>query len=414
MNNRRVVITALGVVSPIGLGKGEFWQASLEGKSGVDLVKNFDTSLYASQIAGQIKNFDPQDHLSREISKRADRFVHLGLTSVKMAIEDSGLDLDREDRNRIGVIFGSGLGGVLFHEEQILKGYEKGTHRLSPFSVPRITPNALSSQIAIYFNLRGTNMVIANACASGTNAIGESYRKIKNNEADMIFSGGGEAPLTEFTFGAYDAMKVLSKRNGAAQEASRPFDKDRDGFVLAEGAATLVLEELGHALNRGAHIYSEIIGYVSNSGAYHMAIPKPEGSDVVRAMSDALNDARINPRDIDYINAHGTSTLPNDKVETKAIKDVFGECAYKIPVSSTKSMLGHSIGAAGAIEAAVCCLTIENQIIPPTINYKTHDPECDLDYVPVVPRQATVNTVLSNSFGFGSNNACLIFRKCNG
>lgn len=414
MDNRRVVITALGVVSSIGLGKDEFWKASLEGKSGVDLIKDFDTSLYSSKVAGQIKNFIPQEYLSREISKRADRFVHLGLVSVRMALEDSILDLDKEDRNRIGVIFGSGLGGVLFHEEQILKGYEKGTHRLSPFSVPRITPNALSSQIAIYFNLRGTNMVIANACASGTNAIGESYRKIKNKEADIIFTGGAEAPLTEFTFGAYDTMRVLSKRNAVPQEASRPFDKDRDGFVLAEGAATLVLEELEHALNRGAHIYSEIIGYISNSGAYHMAIPQPEGLDVGRAMSDALNDAHIGPKEINYINAHGTSTTLNDKVETKAIKDVFGEYAYKIPVSSTKSMLGHSIGAAGAIEAAACCLAIENQIIPPTINYKNYDPQCDLDYVPREPRQVKVNTVLSSSFGFGSNNACLIFRKYNG
>lgn len=412
--NRRVVITALGVVSSIGLGKDEFWKANLEGRSGVDFIEDFDTSLYGCKIAGRVKNFNPEEHLSRDVSKRADRFVHLGLVSVKMALEDSRLDLDKEDRNRIGVIFGSGLGGVLFHEEQILRGYEKGTHRLNPFSVPRITPNAVSSQIAIYFNLRGTNMVISNACASGTNAIGESYRKIKNREADIIFTGGAEAPLTEFTFGAYDAMKVLSQKNTPPQEASRPFDKERDGFVLAEGAAALVLEELEHALSRGAHIYSEIIGYVSNSGAYHMAIPQPEGLDVGRAMSDALKDARIKPKDINYINAHGTSTILNDKVETKAIKDVFGEYAYKIPVSSTKSMLGHSIGAAGAIEAAACCLTIENQIIPPTVNYKNRDPECDLDYVPAVPRQARVNTVLSNSFGFGSNNACLIFRKYNG
>lgn len=412
--NRKVVITALGVVSSIGLGKDEFWKANLEGKSGVDLIKDFDTSLYSSKIASQIKNFNPEEYLSKEVSKRADRFVHLGLVSVKMALEDSKLDLDKEDRNRIGVIFGSGLGGVLFHEEQILRGYEKGTHRLSPFSVPRITPNAVSSQIAIYFNLLGTNMVISNACVSGTNAIGESYRKIKNKEADIIFTGGAEAPLTEFTFGAYDAMKVLSKRNTAPQEASRPFDKDRDGFVLAEGAATLVLEELEHALNRGAHIYSEIIGYVSNSGAYHMAIPQPQGLDVGRAMSDVLKDAHIKPKDINYINAHGTSTTLNDKVETKAIKDVFGEYAYKIPVSSTKSMIGHSIGAAGAIGAVASCLTIENQVIPPTINYKNRDPECDLDYVPRQPRQTKVNTVLSNSFGFGSNNACLIFRKYNG
>lgn len=411
MKERRVVITALGVVSSIGLGKDEFWKANLQGKSGVDLVSDFDTSLLNSKVISQVKNFNPEEHLSKDVVKKVDRFAHLGLASSKMALEDSKLDLNKEDRNRIGVIFGSGLGGILFHEEQMVRAYDKGAHRLSPFCVPRITPNAVSSQIAIYFNLLGTNMVISNACASGTNAIGEAYRKIKKREADLILTGGAEAPLTGFTFAAYDAMKALSKRNDPPQEASRPFDKDRDGFVLAEGAATLILEDLKHALKRGAHIYSEITGYVSNSGAYHMVIPQPEGLDVARAMADVLKDARLKPKHIDYINAHGTSTTLNDRVETKAIKDVFRDYAHKIPVSSTKSMIGHSIGAAGAIEAVVCSLAIENQIIPPTINYKTPDPECDLDYVPNQARGAKVNTVLSNSFGFGSNNACLVFKK---
>jgi len=414
MKKRRVVITALGVVSSIGLGKDAFWKANLEGKSGVDLIKDFDASLFNSQIASQLKDFNPSDYIPEEIVRRSDRFAHLGLASAKMALDDSGLDLAVEDRERIGVIFGSGLGGAMFHEEQILKGYDKGAHRLSPLSVPRITPNAVSSQIAIYFKLLGTNMVISNACASGTNAIGEACRKIQNQEIDLVFSGGAEAPLTEFTFGAYDAMRALSKRNDSPKEASRPFDKTRDGFVMAEGAATLILEELEHALRRGAHIYAEILGYASNSGAYHMVIPEPTGSDVSKVMADVLKDARIKPRGIQYINAHGTSTLLNDRVETKAIKEVFGKYAYKIPISSTKSMIGHSIGAAGAIEAVACCLALENQIAPPTINYKIPDPECDLDYVPLEARQVKLDTVLSNSFGFGSNNACLVLSRYKG
>ena len=411
MDNRRVVITALGGVSPIGLGKDEFWKASLEGKSGVDSIKNFDTSLYGSQIAGQIKNFNPQDYLSREISKRGDRFVHLGLVSVKMALEDSGLDLDKEDRNRTGVIFGSGLGGVLFHEEQILKGYEKGTHRLSPFSVPRITPNALSSQIAIYFNLRGTNMVIANACASGTNAIGESYRKIKNKEADIIFTGGAEAPLTEFTFGAYDTMRVLSKRNAVPQEASRPFDKNRDGFVMGEGASVVVLEQLKHALGRNARIYAEIIGYGNTADAFHFTAPEPGGDGMIRVMRLALNDAGINPQEIKYINAHGTSTVLNDKIESEAIMKVFGDRSKNLKISSIKSMIGHLLAAAGSAEFAATVMSVYTGKLPPTINYEEADPECPLDYVTNGVESIDLELAMSNSFGFGGGNVCLIIKK---
>ncbi len=411
---RRVVITALGIVSSVGIGKEKFWQATLEGKSGIDLIKDFDTTKFSSKIASQIKDFNPEDYMHRDISRRADRFVHLGLASAKLAVDDSGLDLGKEDKHRIGVIFGSGLGGILFHEEQILRGYEKGAHRLNPLCVPRITPNAVSSQIAIYFSLAGPNMVISNACASSSNAIGEAFRKIQNREADLIFTGGAEAPLTEFTFGAYDALKVLSKRNVEPHQASCPFDKSRDGFVLAEGAATLILEDLEHALSRGARIYAEIAGYSANSGAYHMVIPQPEGIDISKVMADVLKEADVQAKEINYINAHGTSTVLNDKVETKAIKDVFGEYAYKIPISSSKSMLGHSIGATGAIEAAVCSLAIENQIVPQTLNYKNPDPDCDLDYVPGESRRVKLNFALSNSFGFGSNNVCLLFKKYNG
>jgi len=411
MKKRRVVITALGVVSPIGSGKDDFWRANLQGKSGVSLIETFDTSRHGSKIAGMIKNFNALDHLDANLVRRSDRFAHLGLVAAKQCLADSKIDLEKEDRARFGVIFGSGLGGVMYHEEQILKGYEKGSHRLNPFCVPCITPNAVGFHIAIYFGLQGQNFVISNACASGSNAVGESFRKIQDGYADLILTGGAEAPVTEFTFGAYDALRAISKRNSDPEKASRPFDRDRDGFVLAEGAAALVLEELEHALKREAHIYAEVAGYAANSGAYHMVIPDPSGKDVSRAMRDALTDAQVSPNDVDYINAHGTSTTLNDKTETLAIKEVFGEHARKVAISSTKSMIGHTIGAAGAIEAVVCSLAIENQTIPPTINYENPDPECDLDYVPQTPRKAALNIVLSNSFGFGSNNACLVFKK---
>jgi 3-oxoacyl-[acyl-carrier-protein] synthase II len=399
-SKRRVVITGLGVVAPNGIGKDTFWQANIEGKSGVDKITAFDVSNLESKIAAQVKNFDPLQYIPKEVAKRTDRFAHLGLASARMAIEDSKIDLEKEDRNRIGVVIGSGLGGVLFHEEQILAGYEKGVHRLNPLCVPRISPNAVSSHIAIQYGLLGPNMVISTACASGTHALGEAFRKIQDEEIDLCLAGGTEAPLTQFNFGAYDALKVLSKRNTSPQEASRPFDKERDGFVMGEGAAVLILEELNHALQRNAHIYAEVIGYTSNSGAYHMVMPQPNGKDAAQAISQALKDASLKPQDIDYINAHGTSTQANDKAETQAIKQVFSDYAHKIPISSTKSMIGHTVGAAGAIEALVCALVIENGIIPPTI-----------DYVPNQARKAQVNTVLSNSFGFGSTNACIIVRR---
>jgi 3-oxoacyl-[acyl-carrier-protein] synthase II len=290
-SKRRVVITGLGVVAPNGIGKDAFWQANIEGKSGVDKITAFDVSNLESKIAAQVKNFDPPQFIPKEVAKRVDRFVHLGLASAKMAIEDSKIDLEKEDKNRIGVIIGSGLGGVLFHEEQILAGYEKGVHRLNPLCVPRISPNAVSSHIAIQYGLLGPNIVISTACASGTHAIGEAFRKIQHNDIDLCLTGGAEAPLTQFNFGAYCALKVLSRRNNLPQEASCPFDKERDGFVMGEGAAILILEELNHALQRNAHIYAEIIGYAANSGAYHIVMPQPEGKDAAQAISQALKDA---------------------------------------------------------------------------------------------------------------------------
>jgi 3-oxoacyl-[acyl-carrier-protein] synthase II len=326
-------------------------------------------------------------------------------------LDDSRLNLSEEDTDRIGVVIGSGAGGILFHEEQMLLGYQKGPHRLNARSVPRISPNAVASHIAIQYGLKGPNMVISNACASGTYAIGEASRLIQSNDMDLCLTGGVEAPLTHFNFGAYDILRVLSKRNDAPEEASRPFDRERDGFVLGEGGAALILEELEHALKRNASIYAEVAGYGANSGAYHIVMPEPEGRDAAKTMQKALRNAGLKPEDIDYINAHGTSTLLNDKAETRAIKEVFGDYAKKVPVSSTKSMIGHTLGAAGAIEGVVCALVIRDNLIPPTINYKYPDPECDLDYVPNAARQAKVGAILSNSFGFGNCNACVIFKR---
>lgn len=408
---RRVVITGLGVVAPNGIGTNEFWQANIKGKSGINKIKHFDVSDLKTKIAGFVNEFKPEDFLDSLTVRRTDRFVHLGLVAAKQAHANSNLNIKKEDVNRIGTIIGSGLGGVLFHEEQILFGIQKGIKRLNPLCVPKITPNAISGNISIQFGLKGPNVAISTACASGTNAIGEAFRKIQNDEMDIAFAGGVEAPLTQFTFGAYCALRVLSKRNDIPEEASRPFEKDRDGFVISEGAGMVILETLEHAIKRNARIYAELVGYATNSGAHHMVIPLEDGSDAAVVMHSAINDADLKPKDIEYINAHGTSTQMNDKVETKAIKMIFGEYAYKVPISSTKSMIGHSIGSAGAIEAVVSCLVIKNNVVPPTINYKTKDPDCDLDYVPNSARSTTVNTVLSNSFGFGSTNACIVFKR---
>jgi len=408
---RRVVVTGLGVVAPNGIGVEEFWNATLACRSGISRITHWDVSQLESQIAGFVKGLDPTQFMPSIVARRVDRYVHLGLSAASMAIKDSGLDLEREDRSRIGVLLGSGLGGLLFHEEQILVAFEKGPHRLSPLGVPRTSPNAVASHIAIQFGLTGPNMVISTACASGNHGIGESLRKIQHGEADVMVTGGAECPLTHFTFGSYAALKVLSRRNDAPEKASRPFDRDRDGFVLAEGGASLILEELEHARRRGARIYAELIGYSATSGAHHMVIPEPNGADAAAAMRLALQDAAISPQDVDYINAHGTSTAANDAAETKAIKAVFGDHAYRVPISATKGVTGHTIGAAGGIEAVVCCLTLDRQLIHPTANLENPDPECDLDYVPGKPREAKVNVVLSNSFGFGNANACLVFRR---
>lgn len=408
---KRVVVTGLGVVAPNGIGKQDFWAATVAGRSGVDYLTAFDTAGFHTKIAAEVSGFDPTRFMSPETAARVDRFVHFGLAAARLAIADSGLDFTAVDRDRAGVIFGSGLGGMLFHEAQLLATLDKGAHRVNPACVPRITPNAVAAHVAIEHGLAGPNFVVATACASGNHAIGEAFAKIQDGRADIILAGGTEAPLTPFTFGAFYSLRVMSRSRRPPEQVSRPFDNERDGFVMGEGAAVLILEELAHALRRNAPICAEVAGYGLTSGAHHMVMPLAGGDDAARTMALALADAGVKPEQVDYINAHGTGTRANDIAETRAIKAVFGKAAYQVPVSSTKSMIGHTIGAAGAIEAVVCCLAIEHQVVPPTINCEHLDPHCDLDYVPRVARPAAVRTVLSNAFGFGSVNAAIVLRQ---
>jgi 3-oxoacyl-[acyl-carrier-protein] synthase II len=411
MTKRREVITGLGVVAPNGIGKKEFWQANVDGKSGVDLIKGFNPSECQTKIAAEVNDFNPLEFMPELTAHKTDRFSQFAIAAAKMAEEDSKLKLDQQDSYRVGVSIGAGLGGMFFYEKQIVTMYEYGLKKAHPGSVPRVMSNAPAGQLAIELNLKGPTITVATACASGNHALGQASDLIRQDRADVMFAGGTEAPIVPYTLAAFDALKVMSKRNDSPQEASRPFDKERDGFVMGEGAGILILEELNHALKRNAHIYAEIVGYGLTSGAYHMVMPLPEGEDAAKTMSLALEEAGIKPEEVDYINAHGTSTKANDKAETSAIKKAFGDYAYKIPISSTKSMIGHTIGAAGAIEAIICCLVIENNLIPPTINYKYKDRDCDLDYVPNQARKKKVNIALSNAFGFGSNNATLIFGR---
>ncbi|MEO6246769.1 MAG: beta-ketoacyl-ACP synthase II [Opitutaceae bacterium] len=409
MNPHRVVVTGLGVVACNGIGADAFWSANATGQSGISPIDAFDPQEFPSRIGGQVRGFTPEQFMPEETAKRVDRFVHFGLACARMAIDAGQLLPAAEDPDRLGVIVGSGAGGLLFHEEQMVAVLKRGEMRVNPAAVPRITANAVASQIAIQHGFRGPNLAISTACASGAHAIGEAMRKIQHGEMDVGLAGGVEAPLTPFNFAAYCSLRVLSKRNAEPMRASRPFDRDRDGFVMGEGGALLLLEERTRALRRGAPILAELTGYASNSGARHMVIPEADGRDAARAMAAALKDAGLTA--VDYINAHATSTTANDRAETRAIKSVFGPAAGRIPVSSTKSMIGHALGAAGAIEAVACVLALRHQIIPPTINLDSPDPECDLDYVPHEARAARLTHVMSNSFGFGNCNATLIFTR---
>ncbi len=408
---RRVVVTGVGLVTPLGVGIENVWKRILNGESGIGPTTRFDVTKHDTKFAGEVKDFRAGDFISPKEIKRIDLFIQYALAASKIAIEDSGLDMGREEAERVGVVVGTGLGGLPTLEKYHSILLERGPGRISPFFIPMLIANEAPGHIAIQFGMKGPNLCIVTACATGAHSIGESFRIIQYGDADVMVAGGTEANLTPLTVGGFNAMKALSTRNDAPEKASRPFEKDRDGFVVSEGCGIIIMEELEHAKKRGAKIYAEIAGYGYNGDAYHITAPCPDGDGFVRCIKVALKDANIRPEEVDYINAHGTSTELNDYIETLAIKEVFKDGAYKIPVSSTKSMTGHLLGAAGAIEAIFSVLSIRDQICPPTINYETPDPQCDLDYVPNVSRKHKIDVVLSNSFGFGGTNSTLVFRR---
>ena len=404
---RRVVVTGLGAVTPLGNDVRSTWEGLTSGRSGIGRITRFDPAAYETQIAGEVKDFDPLKAMDRKEARRTDRFAQLGVAAAAEAMQHAKLDTTK-DNDRIGVALATGVGGLETLIEQVLVMEKRGPSRLSPFLVPMLMANAASAQISMQFGLRGPNLTHVSACASSAHALGESAEMIRRGMAEVMVAGGAEAAVIPLAIGAFSTMHAMSRRNDDPQRASRPFDKDRDGFVLSEGAAVVVLEEREHALARGAEILGELIGYGATADAYHITSPSPEGEGNARAMRMALADAGIEPTAIDYINAHGTSTQPNDREETAAIKQVFGKHAYDLKISSTKSMTGHLLGAAGALEAIACILAMRNSCIPPTINYTTPDPALDLDYVPNQARPAKVTTALSNSMGFGGHNASLI------
>ncbi|NMB41597.1 MAG: beta-ketoacyl-ACP synthase II [Firmicutes bacterium] len=405
----KVVVTGMGVVTPIGIGKEAYWDGLKTGRSGIKAMDRFRD--YSTCIAAKIDDFDPQSYMAKRDVKKTDRFTQFAHAAAKMAIEDAALDLENEDKERIGVIIGSGIGGLDTIEKQFKILLEKGPRRVSPFLVPMLIANMASGYISINYGFKGPNSTTVTACASGTNAIGEAFRILQRKEADVMIAGGAEAPLTCIAFAGFSASRAMSTRNDQPEKASRPFDKKRDGFVMGEGAGVLILETLEHALNRNAYIYGEVIGYGMSGDGYHITAPEPEGQGAYLCMERALNDARLSPTDVEYINAHGTSTEYNDKIETLAIKRVFGKYAYNIPISSTKSMLGHLLGAAGGVEMIAILLSMQHGIIPPTINYEHEDPDCDLFYVPNKAITKKFKVAMSNSFGFGGTNACLIVKK---
>lgn len=410
----RVVLTGVGVISPIGSGKDVFWEALLAGKNGIGRITRFDPADCASQIAGEVKDFDPTAFIDRKEAKRMDRYTQFAVAASKMAVEDAGLDLAAEDRDRIGTYIGSGVGGIDTLHEQYKKLFDKGPHFISPFFIPMMIGNMAAGQTAIVLDVHGPSSDIVTACATGTNCIGEAFRILQHGEADVMIAGGTEAAISAAPVAGFCSMKALcTNRNDDPEHASRPFDKERSGFVMGEGAGVVVLETLEHAKKRGAHIYAEVAGYGRNSDAYHVTSPAPHGVYQSKCMSLAIADAGLTPDDIDYVNAHGTSTHMNDLGETEACKEVFGARAKDVPISSVKSMTGHMLGAAGGIECIATALSVENDMIPPTINYETPDLEegLDLDYVPNKSRSHAVRAAISNNFGFGGHNACLVLKK---
>jgi len=408
---KRVVVTGMGAVTPLGIGVDAFWQGLLEGRSGIDRVTRIDVSNMPTQVAGEVKDFDPAAFMDAKEAKRMDRFTQFAVAAAKMALEDAGINPDAIAKDRVGVVLGSGIGGMETLLEQIEVQRVKGPGRVSPFLVPMMIMNMAAGQIAIIFGFTGPNLTVVTACASGTNAVGEAFRMIQNGVADMVITGGTEAAITSLAFAGFCSMKAMSRVVDEPAKASRPFDLHRDGFVMGEGAGLLILESLESAQRRKARIYAEVLGYGATADAHHITAPAPGGVGAAQAMAQAIADAGLLPEDIDYINAHGTSTDLNDKYETMAIKDVFKEHAKKLAISSTKSMTGHLLGAAGGIEAIVTALTLYHDKIHPTINYEHPDPECDLDYIPNQVRAAQVKYALSNSLGFGGHNATIVLGK---
>lgn len=405
---RRVVITGLGAVTPLGLNVEEFWANVIAGKSGVGLITRFDTTDFNVKIAAEVKGFDPENYLDKKEARRTDRFVQFALAAAKMAVDDASLTIDESNCEDVGVYIGSGVGGISTVEEQARTLFEKGPSRVSPFMVPMMISDMAAGQVSIMLGAKGPNEATVTACASSAHAIGNAFNAIRYGRAEVMITGGSEAAITPLSIAGFQSARTLSTRNDEPEKASRPFDLNRDGFVMGEGAGILILEELEHAKRRGAKIYAELVGFGSTGDAYHITSPAPEGEGAKRAIIRALKDAGLQPDEVQYVNAHGTSTYYNDLYETKAIKAVFGD---RIAVSSTKSMTGHLLGAAGAIEAIITALTLEHQIIPPTINYETPDPECDLDYVPNRARESKIDAAITNSFGFGGHNAVLVLRR---
>lgn len=410
-SSRRVVITGLGVVSPVGIDMDNTWKSLLEGKSGIDMITKFDTSDFSSRIAGEIKGFDPLDYMDKKEVRKMDPFIQYAVVAAAQAVDDADIPRSILEGDRTGVYVGSGIGGIGAIENQHEILINRGPGRVSPFFLISSIINEASGQISIRYGARGPNSATATACATGTHAVGDSFRIIARGDADIMLAGGAEAPITPLGLAGFCSMRALSVRNDEPHKASRPFDIQRDGFIMGEGAGVIILEEMGAAIKRGARIYAEIIGYGMSGDAHHVSAPSLDGEGAYQAMRKALEDARISPSEVDYINAHGTSTPLNDKIETMAIKRLFGEHARKIGINSTKSMTGHLLGAAGGLETAVSALCLKNQVMPPTINYDFPDPECDLDYVPNKSRQASIRYALSNSFGFGGTNGALVFKK---
>ena len=408
---RRVVVTGLGVVSPLGSDVETFWSRLIAGESGIGPVTRFDISKYDTRIGGEVSGFKAEDFLDKKEIRRADLFVQYAIGATAQAVKQAGVSADTVDPNRYGVVVGSGIGGIATFEDQHRTLLEKGPSRVSPFFIPMMISDMASGQVSIQFGAKGPNYCTVSACSSGAHAVGDAFRIIQNNEADVMISGGAEAPITPVSFAGFCSMKAMSTRNDEPQKASRPFDAQRDGFVMGEGAGVLVLEELEHARRRGAKILGEVVGYGATGDAHHMTAPAPEGEGAARAMRAAIRDSGLAPESFGYLNAHGTSTPLNDKFETQAIKSVFGEQAKKLPVSSTKSMTGHLLGAAGGLETIICVLALERQKLPPTINYESPDPDCDLDYVPNTARAVELQAALSNSLGFGGHNVTLALSR---